>query len=90
MQILPAMSAFCFSVSMMHKKPSLYRLWSALNPTFWFIYDIYSSAYIMSIVHTGIIISAVIGMIRLDGLFGIVKPKTEEMPTDGNNQDIKE
>ena len=78
MEILPALSAFCFSVSLMQKKPSMYRLWSALNPTFWFVYDLYSAAYVMSIVHFGIIASGVIGMIRLDGLFGIVKRKPAE------------
>lgn len=87
-EILPALSAFCYSVAMMQKKPSMYRLWSALNPTFWFVYDLYSGAYVMSVVHFGIIASAVIGMIRLDGLFGIVKPKsTGESISDGNVQE---
>ena len=73
MELLPACAAVCYSVSMMQKKPSFYRAWSVLNPVFWTVYDIYTTSYVMSIVHFGIFVSTLVAMIRLDGFLGIVK-----------------
>ncbi len=36
---------------------------------FWVPYDIYTVSYVMSIVHFGILVSSIVGMIRHDGLF---------------------
>ena len=77
MELLPALSAVCYSVSMMQKKPSHYRAWSVLNPVFWTVYDIYTTSYVMSIVHFGIFVSTLIAMIRLDGFLGLVKKPVE-------------
>ena len=85
MELLPALSAVCYSVSMMQKKPSHYRAWSVLNPVFWTVYDIYTTSYVMSIVHFGIFVSTLIAMIRLDGFLGLVKK-----PADGNGSDDTE
>ena len=81
MELLPATAAFCYSVSMMQRKPSAYRLWSLFNPILWVVYDIYSESYIMSIVHFGIAVSTFSAMLRLDGFLGIVKK-----PADGGSE----
>ena len=67
MEILPALAAFCFSFSLIQKNPSVFRIWCALNPIFWLPYDIYTKSFVMFLVHGGILVSAVVGMIRLDG-----------------------
>ena len=85
MELLPALSAVCYSVSMMQKKPSHYRAWSVLNPVFWTVYDIYTTSYVMSIVHFGIFVSTLVAMVRLDGFLGLVKK-----PADGNGSDDTE
>ena len=77
MELLPALSAVCYSVSMMQKKPSHYRAWSVLNPVFWTVYDIYTTSYVMSIVHFGIFVSTLVAMIRLDSFLGLVKKPVE-------------
>ena len=69
MEILPALAAFCFSMCLMQKKPAIFRIWGALNPSFWLAYDLYTGSYVMFLVHAGILISSIIGMIRLDGYF---------------------
>ena len=69
MEILPAFAAFCFSMCLMQKKPSVFRIWAAFNPTFWLPYDIYTESYVMFMVHAGILISSIVGMIRVDGIF---------------------
>ena len=73
----PALAAVCFAVALTQKDPKLYRILDFSNSVLWLIYD----AYILSgnfFVHLGIAISALIGMIRLDGLFGIVKEKRDK------------
>lgn len=69
MEILPAFAAFCFSMSLVQKKPSIFRIWTLFNPVFWVPYDIYTKSYVMFLVHSGILISSIVGMIRIDGLF---------------------
>ncbi len=75
MEILPAFAAFCFSMSLIQKKASVFRIWCAFNPAFWVPYDIYTESYVMFLVHLGILISSIVGMIRLDGLFRKKKEK---------------
>ena len=84
MELLPAFAAVCYSLSMMQKKPSNYRAWSALNPVFWMIYDIYTTSYVMFIVHLGIAVSTVVAMIRLDGVLGICKKPAEGEASKGD------
>ncbi|MBQ8408518.1 MAG: YgjV family protein [Clostridia bacterium] len=71
MELLPAFAAVCFSVSLVQEKPSVFRIWGALNPSFWLAYDLYTRSYVMFCVHLGILISSVVAMVRLDGLFRI-------------------
>ena len=72
---LPAAAAVCFALAVMQRKPKMYRIFDFSNAVLWLVYDV----CILSgnfFVHLGIAISALIGLIRLDGLFGIVrKPK---------------
>ena len=68
----PAVAAVCFALALTQKNPKIYRIFDFSNAVLWLIYD----AYILSgnfFVHLGIAISALIGMIRLDGLFKSVK-----------------
>ena len=69
MELLPACAAVCFSVSLVQEKPKIFRIWGALNPSFWLAYDLYTDSHVMFCVHLGILISSVVAMIRLDGLF---------------------
>ena len=78
MELLPAFAAFCFAISLIQKKPSVFRIWGALNPTFWLAYDLYTGSYVMFLVHLGILTSSVVGMIRLDGYFRKKKPDGAE------------
>ena len=75
---LPAMAAVCFALALVQKNPKMYRVFDFFNAVLWLVYD----ACILSgnfFVHLGIAISALIGMIRLDGLFGIAKRQTDEV-----------
>ncbi len=74
----PAVAAVCFAPALTQKNPKIYRIFDFSNAVLWLIYD----AYILSgnfFVHLGIAISALIGVIRLDGLFGIVKQNKDEI-----------
>lgn len=68
-EILPAMAAVCFSLSLVQSKPSAFRVWGALNPSCWLIYDLFTSSYVMFCVHLGILISSLVAMVRVDGIF---------------------
>ncbi len=78
--ILPALAAICFCISLVQEKPSVFRIWGVLNPSFWLAYDLMTRSYVMFFVHLGIVISTVVAMIRLDGFLGIIKKdkKTEK------------
>ena len=74
---LPAAAAVCFALALVQKKPGVYRIFDFSNAVLWLLYD----ACILSgnfFVHLGVAVSAMIGMIRLDGLFGLVKNKTKK------------
>lgn len=73
MELLPAFAAICFSVSLVQEKTSVFRVWGALNPSFWLAYDLYTRSYVMFGVHLGILISSIVAMVRLDGLFRVKK-----------------
>ena len=66
MELLPAIAAICYSMSLVQEKTLNFRLWSAVNPACWLVYDLYTMSYVMFIVHLSIFISAVVGIIRLD------------------------
>ena len=69
MEILPAIGAVCFSMTLVQRLPFRYRLWSVGNLLCWVIYDTYIASYVMLLVHLGILLSTVIAMIRVDGIF---------------------
>ena len=74
---LPAAAAVCFALAIMQNKPKMYRVFDFSNAVLWLVYD----ACILSgnfFVHLGIAVSAMIGMIRLDGIFNVVKKQNEE------------
>ena len=75
--ILPAIAAICFCICLVQEKPSVFRIWGALNPSFWLVYDIMTRSYVMFFVHLGILISTLVAMIRLDGFLGIIKKNND-------------
>ncbi|MBO5883914.1 MAG: YgjV family protein [Clostridia bacterium] len=66
MELLPALAAVCFAVSIVQKNASAFRIWGILNSIFWMIYDLYTHSYVMFCVHAGVAISTLIGIIRID------------------------
>ncbi len=58
--------AVCCSLSLAQAKPSVFRILSLLNGLAWVIYDIGIGAYTMTITHGIVIVSAIIGIVRLD------------------------
>lgn len=73
-EILPAIAAICFCMCLVQEKPSNFRIWGALNPAFWLPYDHITHSVIF-LVHLGILISSIVGIIRLDGFWGLIKKK---------------
>ena len=74
---LPAAAAVCFALAIMQNKPKMYRVFDFSNAVLWLVYD----ACILSgnfFVHLGIAISAMIGMIRLDGILKFGKKKQDQ------------
>ena len=74
---LPALAAVCFALAIMQKKPKMYRVLDFSNAALWLVYD----ACILSgnfFVHLGIAISALVGMIRLDGILNFGKEKKDQ------------
>lgn len=71
---LPAAAAVCFVLAITQRKPKMYRIFIFINAVLWLVYDV----CILSgnfIVHLSGAIAGLIGMIRLDGLFGLIKQK---------------
>lgn len=75
--LLPAAAAVFFALSVAQKKPSAYRIFAAINPIFWIAYDIPTHAYVYIFMHSGIFISAILGIIRFD-VIGRKKDTTKE------------
>ena len=67
-ELLPALAAICFSISLVQQKPSIFRIWGALNPLLWAGYDIYTRSYVLFCVHFGILVSTLVAMVRVDGI----------------------
>ena len=72
--VFTALGAICYCMCLVQEKPSNFRIWAALNPAFWLPYDHITHSVIF-LVHSGILISSVIAIIRLDGFFGLIKKK---------------
>ena len=73
--ILPAIAAVCFALSVSQSKPILFRFFGIWNPLSWLIYDVYARAYGNMLMHLGVFISIIIACIRYDGFFGLIKKK---------------
>ena len=66
LDLLPMGAAIFYSLSVAQKNPRRFRLFGTINPTFWLAYDIYTLALVNFLVHFGIFISGVVGIVRLD------------------------
>ena len=64
--IFPVIAGVLCAVGIGQKKPTLYRIIMLLNGTVWTVYDIVVGAYSMLATHIFVIVSALIGIIRLD------------------------
>lgn len=67
--LFPLLAAIFFALGIAQKKPAVFRIYGALNPLCWLIYDLSTAAYINSLMRLGIFISCLIAMIKIDGLF---------------------
>ena len=83
--LLPAAAAVFFALSVAQKKPERYRIFAAINPTFWVAYDIYAQAFVYIFMHSGIFISAIVGIIRLDIIGKRRAAKNADSLTDNKN-----
>ena len=75
--LLPMGAAVFYSLSISQKKPFLYRIYGTVNPTFWLVYDVFTLAIVSFLMHAGILISGIVGIIRLD-ILGRKKAKASE------------
>lgn len=64
--ILSALAAVCFAISVIQSKPSLSRIWYSFNPLCWIIYDIFNLAYVNLAMHLVVFVSVVISILRND------------------------
>ena len=64
-----SVAAVTFAVSIMQENAAASRRWYVFNPLFWLIYDAYTGAYVNILVHGAVLVSTVMAMVRLDGLF---------------------
>ncbi|MBQ9713916.1 MAG: YgjV family protein [Clostridia bacterium] len=67
--IFSAAAAVCFALAVTQKKSLFFRCWYALDMLFWSIYDVSCKQYANLILHTVLLISSIISMIRIDGIF---------------------
>lgn len=66
LDLLPMCAAIFYSLSIAQKKPRFFRLFGTINPTFWVAYDAYTLAWVNLLMHLGIFLSGLVGIIRLD------------------------
>ena len=64
--ILSALAAICFAMSVVQTKPSLSRLWYLFNPLFWLCYDILTRAVGNFLLHLVVFIATLFAIIRND------------------------
>lgn len=64
--VLSAMAAVCFAVSIVQQKPAASRMWYVFNPLCWLTYDLFTAAYGNFIMHLVIFVSTLSAIIRLD------------------------
>ncbi len=66
MDILPAICAVAFALSLSQSSAKGYRIFMTINTVLWIIYDISISAWGMIITHGLLLVSLIIAMIRQD------------------------
>ncbi|MBO5908168.1 MAG: YgjV family protein [Clostridia bacterium] len=66
LDIVPMLAALLCGLALMQKKPSAYRIIILLNGALWLIYDIYVQSYGMLISHIITVVSALVGIVRID------------------------
>ena len=66
LDILPCVAALVFVLITIQKKTSVCRKYALLNNILWIIYDIGAGAWTTLITHILLLISAIVGIIRLD------------------------
>ena len=64
--IISALAAICFALSIVQTNASGSRIWYSINPLCWVVYDIYTKAYGNLIMHLVIFISTAAAIIRND------------------------
>jgi len=67
--LLPALAAVLFAISISCKRPFFARVWVFTNSIVWIAYDIFLLAYGGLVLHGVILTSTVVAMIRVDGIF---------------------
>ena len=74
--ILSALAALTCALGLIQEKPSAYRAIMLANGLIWSVYDLKVGAYTMILSHAATVISAIVGMIRIDLKIGSrQKPK---------------
>ena len=66
LDVFPAFAATFFALSIAFDNPKCYRIFLAINPFLWVIYDIYATAVVNALVHGFIFISSLIAIIKYD------------------------
>jgi len=64
--IFPVLAGILCAVGIGQKRPAVYRVIMLLNGVVWTVYDILIGAYAMLATHIFVIVSALIGIVRLD------------------------
>ena len=75
LDILPAIAAVCFAISITMSTPFLSRVWFIFNPLCWVIYDISTLALGNLLIHAVLFCSTALALIRVDDVFGFRKRK---------------
>jgi hypothetical protein len=84
--ILPAVAAVCYALSVVQTKPMAFRFFNIWNPLCWIFYDVYKGAHVNFLTHLGIFISVVIACVRLDGFFGLLNKKQKQHIKEKENE----
>ena len=73
--IFSALAAVLFCLSIVQTDAKKSRLWYVFNPICWLIYSVFCKAYLNCITYSIILISTLVAMVRVDGMFRWKKEK---------------
>lgn len=73
--IFSALAAVLFCVSIAQEDAKKSRLWYVFNPICWLIYSVFCRAYLNCITYSFVLISTLVAMVRVDGIFRRKKEK---------------